>query len=101
MSGLALQHVTIENQTQEIIQAAFQQNPRAAQYILDTVQYINVCPLVEDVKDVRDVEDSECCVCYETCNTVTRCKHRLCRTCYDNLRIKTCPCCRRNLLRNQ
>ena len=40
------------------------------------------------------VKEKECSVCYEFVLTQTKCKHILCKSCYEKLVHKHCPLCR-------
>lgn len=40
---------------------------------------------------------SECCVCLNICNDKTECNHTLCVKCFNKLKYKKCPLCRKDI----
>lgn len=49
---------------------------------------------------IRDIDDEECGVCYEmtidhNSEECDQCRHKLCQSCYQRLRQKKCPFCRK------
>lgn len=42
-----------------------------------------------------DANEDECCVCFETSNMITDCKHHVCTTCMS--KVTSCPYCRGNV----
>ena len=53
--------------------------------------------LLKENSELKKKADYECCVCYERDSSKQkkiRCKHNICRRCYDLIPDKRCPLCR-------
>lgn len=51
-------------------------------------------------------EDDNCMVCFDKCQTITKCGHRICRSCVNSIHCvhkdeTKCPMCRRNLVEKE
>ena len=71
----------------------------------ETQNLLNICKKLEDnIKILKEEEERknnfECCVCYD--NKIInkkkiRCKHQICKRCFNLITDKRCPLCRKKM----